>query len=578
MKYVFWEILSNGLTSSDIGLNCDRNVTDFNSMSVVTPAHSTSYVGSSLSPPLSDFNSASSDEYREKFVNLKFLVKEQQKQLESKRVQCEALETIQGHLAEERMENSELNEKNKKLLHMLAILHDRLVANGLSTRTEFDANDTLVPPSRQLLEHLIEENNKLQKKLEYLKVDPTRMENLYKEKLAFEQELQKKTRTVEVLTADNQQLRATLSGSTDDKDAKIVELQREVDRLRQSQDTQDVICQSLSDETITLKERLHKTKEVCQHLVRQLEQMSAEKQQDTDDLGLSLDKITMSTSDENLVAENERLQLECLKKDEEIFKLTQMNTRWQAYNDERNNQMALQQRELEEAKRMIEVLRQQGQNEQQLLQQKAAVAEDAKQKMESENRQLRSVVEHSERQQQQQNDIIISLRQQVQALADANVSPATPCNHSTQIVHMEAQLKVYQEDFECERRDRELAQTKISELENELSLVTRQLDQFQGEYMQRLQHQRQTAITNYGNAFREGTQPVGCHHPMVSRGLYQCDAAGDVEEDGEDEIDGPRSTTNHPATEENIQCPSCKKEFPRSRHDALLEHIDECCD
>ena len=55
------------------------------------------------------------------------------------------------------------------------------------------------------------------------------------------------------------------------------------------------------------------------------------------------------------------------------------------------------------------------------------------------------------------------------------IQQATPSHDNTQIVHLEAQLKVYQEDFECERRDREAAQTKISELENELSLVTRQV-------------------------------------------------------------------------------------------------------
>ena len=32
-------------------------------------------------------------------------------------------------------------------------------------------------------------------------------------------------------------------------------------------------------------------------------------------------QMTMSTSDENLVAENERLQLECINKDEEIVKV-----------------------------------------------------------------------------------------------------------------------------------------------------------------------------------------------------------------------------------------------------------------
>ena len=34
---------------------------------------------------------------------------------------------------------------------------------------------------------------------------------------------------------------------------------------------------------------------------------------------------------------------------------------------------------------------------------------------------------------------------------------------------------MYKEDFECERRDREAAQAKISQLENELSIATRQV-------------------------------------------------------------------------------------------------------
>ena len=113
------------------------------------------------------------------------------------------------------------------------------------------------------------------------------------EKRAIEEDLQEKIRLIESLSADNRQLRATLAASTDDKDAKIVELQHDVNELKQSQGTQDIICQSLSDETATLKDRLRATAEVCQHLARQLErsEMSTEKQQSTGNLGLSLDKV-----------------------------------------------------------------------------------------------------------------------------------------------------------------------------------------------------------------------------------------------------------------------------------------------
>ena len=67
-----------------------------------------------------------------------------------------------------------------------------------------------------------------------------------------------------------------------------------------------------------------------------------------------------------------------------VLQLTEMNTRWQVYNDERNSQMALQQRELEETKRMMELLRQQLNGKDQVqkeLQQRAAVAEEARQQV-----------------------------------------------------------------------------------------------------------------------------------------------------------------------------------------------------
>ncbi|KAI0211973.1 hypothetical protein LSAT2_003158 [Lamellibrachia satsuma] len=536
--------------------------------------HSTSYEVSNPSSPLSDFNSDSSDEYREKFDNLKVLVRELQKQIKSQRVQGDTLHTLNTCLDEERRENTDLREQIKKLEHVVTVLRKRLLANRLSVQTEFEASDPLIiTPSKQLLDNLVQENTKLQEKLKYLQVDPVKLEQLYKEKRAIEEDQQEKIHMIDSLSADNHQLRATLAASTDDKGAKIVELQREVNELKQSQDTQDIICQSLSDETITLKERLRATAEVCQHLARQLErsQMSTEKQQSTYDLGLPLDKMTMSTSDENgLVVANERLQLENLAKDEEIKKLEEMNKNWQLYTDTRNNEMMVLQRQLEETMRHNEGMsvqlrvqqqekmdqlrvqqqekmdqlrvQQQEKMDQLLLQykQKADMAEEARFKADNENQHLRSTVELCERQLQQQNDMITSLKQQVQALADANIQQAAPCNHETQTVHLEAQLKVYREDFECERRDREAAQSNISELQNELSLVKRQ-------------------------------------HQMVARGLsYQCDAPGNIEEDGEDEIDGAVTATL--PTEEHLQCPSCKKEFPISRHSDLLEHIDDCCE
>ena len=152
-----------------------------NNMSVVAPMHSTSYEVSNPSPPLSDFNSGSSDEYHEKFDNLKVLVRELQKQLKSQRVQGDALHTLNTCLDEERRENTDLREQIKNLEHVVTVLRERLLANKLSAQTEFEASDPLIiTPSKQLLDNLVEENIKLQEKLKYLQVDPVKLEQLYK--------------------------------------------------------------------------------------------------------------------------------------------------------------------------------------------------------------------------------------------------------------------------------------------------------------------------------------------------------------------------------------------------------------
>ena len=107
----------------------------------------------------------------------------------------------------------------------------------------------------------------------------------------LEAELQKHVRANSRLSADNDHLRSTLIASSDIKDTTIVRLQCERETLRLNQDTQDVICQSLSDETVTLKERLRDTTEVCQHLVRQLEHKL------TDDvMPLTLDDVSLIIS------------------------------------------------------------------------------------------------------------------------------------------------------------------------------------------------------------------------------------------------------------------------------------------
>lgn len=99
-----------------------------------------------------------------------------------------------------------------------------------------------------------------------------------------------------------------------------------------------------------------------------------------------------------------------------------------------------------------------------------------------------------------------------------------------QISFLQAQAMAYQEDFESERRDRERAQSRIADLEMELSIVKRELHQYNLREMQNLQQRRQAALEFHRQEYeRSNPRPVGVYASDGHRPRN--------DEEGEDEID-----------------------------------------
>lgn len=93
----------------------------------------------------------------------------------------------------------------------------------------------------------------------------------------------------------------------------------------------------------------------------------------------------------------------------------------------------------------------------------------------------------------------------------------------------EEQVKAYKEDFESERRDRERAQSRLADVEMELEIVKRELQQYNLREMQDLNQRRQASLEYQRlDYLKKNPQSV-----------YQMDHFEDRNpEDGEDEIDG----------------------------------------
>lgn len=102
-------------------------------------------------------------------------------------------------------------------------------------------------------------------------------------------------------------------------------------------------------------------------------------------------------------------------------------------------------------------------------------------------------------------------------------------NNKQEISHLQVQAAAYKEDFESERRDRERAQSRIGDLEMELSIVKRELHQYNLREMQNLQQRRQAALDFHRQEYERT-------HPNAS--VYASDGHRPMNDgEGEDEVD-----------------------------------------
>ncbi len=97
-----------------------------------------------------------------------------------------------------------------------------------------------------------------------------------------------------------------------------------------------------------------------------------------------------------------------------------------------------------------------------------------------------------------------TLSAQVAAAPQYSARPgAGQCQEDQDRIHLlETQIQICTEDFQQERHDRENAQSHIVELEQEMDLIKRQLEQFQVSHMTRLHNQRIAALTNHRNEYQ----------------------------------------------------------------------------
>ena len=102
--------------------------------------------------------------------------------------------------------------------------------------------------------------------------------------------------------------------------------------------------------------------------------------------------------------------------------------------------------------------------------------------IEDENRHLRQELAETQQKVQSQDQAIIALQSQLESLsANQRLGPTSSSREDKETIDMlKAQIQICTEDFQSERRDRERAHQRLSEVERELTLTKRQVRMAEG--------------------------------------------------------------------------------------------------
>eukprot|EP00058_Branchiostoma_floridae_P019925 XP_002605415.1 hypothetical protein BRAFLDRAFT_74232 [Branchiostoma floridae] len=171
--------------------------------------------------------------------------------------------------------------------------------------------------------------------------------------------------------------------------------------------------------------------------------------------------------------------------------------------------------------------------------------------------------------------------------AQENLNPMVALHMFSRIPH---QLQAYKEDFEEERRDRERMQARQESVEEELATSKATVRQLEAQ-LHREKNQKQFPPVYHvqydqQNALRARSANRHTPYAVGNRFNYGFDVVdGDIVADGPSENnDEDKGETREERRRSRrretdiLQCPKCKREYTKDRHNELLEHIDLCYD
>lgn len=160
-----------------------------------------------------------------------------------------------------------------------------------------------------------------------------------------------------------------------------------------------------------------------------------------------------------------------------------------------------------------------------------------------------------------------------------------------EIATYQAQLKLFNDDFHAEHREREKANSDVKQLREELNVTKELLAQYTSEQMNNAHHRRAEAMKRiHEQHYKSHNGPLHANYAS-SQPYFRQRGAGIVVCDGEDERpldpdediidslvepDNQNNASSSHDSDAQLQCPNCNQGFPIEQHSQFLDHIDEC--
>ncbi|OCT96672.1 TNFAIP3-interacting protein 2 [Xenopus laevis] len=424
----------------------------------------------------------------------------------------------------------EVNSLKQKLL-----LKESLIQKLRDKQPLLGPEEPQVSSSQSLVESLMEQLSLMRSKLRDT-------ERTCEEKVeALSQEIKRLHQQVE---DKDKQVQQYSSWPQHEKELEICRLQQTLADKERAQATSEVLCRSLSDESQQLRRKLAATAEMCQHLVKCLEETQRNSNRNVEE-AIHTERpnkiLNLDGSNESSLG---KLQEENRLLKQKVVHVEDLNAKWQKYDTSREEYVKGLHLQLKELKARIDL-------------RSSHSAHTHAELMQKEIIRMNKLLEERMKE-------CTKLKLENEEMIGARIAD------SERIQVLEQQLLVYKDDFISERSDRERAQSRIQELLEQISSLQRQT---------RRMDDRDAAgnfhifIGNKNKTFvkKNTTEAPRGSSPEHTEGRRQVAAAA------AEAAEAQRNSTSDRRAQDELQCPRCFRIFKDKLGVNFLEHISDCC-